>query len=721
MPPAAALRPLAPPNLQGLGRAGVKTHFRFVGPAAIASLLAGTALAEAGGTTGGRAADAPSIYRAKCAACHGENLQGGGAPALNTAAFSTKWAQAGPAGLADFIARSMPPAADPPLDAVTSRTLAAYLLAKDGSAPAPAAAARAPSAGAEVADAHAFARLASDAARRVTSKLRPVTDAMLRQLPSNDWLVWRGSTDAMGYSRLDQINRKTVGRLKLVWSKSLGRGTNGIAPLAHDGVVFLHGGGAITAIDGKTGDTLWKHEDTAAPRGISQPRGIALYGDAVYASTVDNHLMALDARTGALRWDRVIDDKSTLTAAPLAANGRVFQGGAVCFGRGMRCFMAAFDVASGKPLWRFDTVPGDGAPGSETWGGAPASERGGAGVWTAPSYDYAADQLIFGTGNTYVINTLLKNDPTRPDAGLYTSTTIKLDARDGALAWHFQHFPGDVWDEDWAFERIIARDPRGSGRKIAMSMGKLGILDAVDLSTGRFLWSYDYGIQDIITHVDPNTGAKTIDPSKIPGEGRATAACPHASGVRNWPATSYDPVYGVLFVPALETCMEVVIDSANVAGSVWKVKPRPSSEGKFGRVTAVDLRTGKTLWANSRRAPEASAMLATAGGLLFEGSRDRWFRALDSRTGKELWQVRLSDTPNSFPITYAVDGRQYVAVVTGGGTYQDNFVAHLTPEIEPSAGGPALWVFALDEGAEAERSWLGRLWASIKRFFGQDA
>lgn len=695
----------------------MRASLRFAVPVGIVLIVAGAALAQEGAFKGGAAL---SIYGSKCAACHGKDLQGSGAPALNSSAFQSKWSQGGVDALAEYIARSMPPAADPPLDEATSRALAAYLLQGDaGAASATGAAAPTVSDLFEVSD--EFSKAARAAAKRVADNLRPVTDTMLQQMPSDDWLVWRGSTDALGYSRLEQINRDNVGGLRLVWSKSLGEGTNGIAPLAHDGVIFLHGGGFITALDAITGDSLWKHEDKAPPRGISQPRGIALYSDAVYASTVDNHLLALDARTGAVRWNKVIDNKSTLTAAPLVAKGRVFQGGAVCFGKGMRCYMAAFDAKTGEELWRFDTVPGDDAPGAETWGGAPASERGGAGVWTAPSYDYARDELVFGTGNTYVVNTLLQNDPERPDAGLYTNTTLKLDATNGKLAWYFQHFPGDVWDEDWAFERMMARDPRGSGRKVVMSMGKLGVLDALDAATGKFLWSYDYGIQDLITHVDPKTGAKTIDASKIPGEGRVTDACPHASGVRNWPATSLDPVDDILFIPALETCMEVVIDSSNVAGSVWKVKPHPGSDGKFARMTAVDLQTGKAIWANSRRAPQASAVLATAGGLVFEGSRDRWFRALDSKSGEELWKIRLSDTPNSFPITYAVDGRQYVAIVTGGGTYQDNFVAHLTPEIEASTGGPALWVFALNEGGETGHSWFAGLWSKIKAFVGQGA
>ena len=665
--------------------------------------LAIMALAASGGAVVEAAGDpAPgdpaAVYQTRCAVCHGKSFEGGGAPALKSTAFKAKWERAGAAALGELIARSMPPAADVPLDAETSGKLASYLLAANG-AGGVSAGDKAVYTPPPVTVSHDdISRAAEDRLKALAAKLTPVTDAMLRQNAADDWLVWRGSTDALGYSTLHQIDRANVGQLRLVWSKWLGQGTNGIAPLVHDGVIFLHGGGQIAALDALTGDTIWTREDNTPPRGLSQPRGIALYGDAVYASTLDNHLMALDARTGALRWDKVIGDKSTLTAAPLVANGRVFQGGSSCFAKGMRCFMAAFDAGSGKELWRFDTVPGDKASGSKSWGGAPASERGGAGVWTAPSYDYANDQLVFGTGNTYAINTLLKNNPKRPEAGLYTNSTLKLDARTGKLAWYFQHLPGDVWDEDAAFERMIAKDPRGSGRRIVMSMGKLGILEALDLKTGKFLWSYDYGIQNIITGIDPETGAKQVDFSKIPSEGKATSACPFAGGVRNWPATSYDPVHGTVFIPALDACMEVTIDNSDAAGSLWKVKPRAGSGNMYGRVTAVDLHSGKTLWETSRRAPPASATLATAGGLLFEGSRDRWFRAADSSTGETLWQVRLSETPNSFPITYAVRGKQYIAVVSGGGAYQDNFVSHLTPEIETAAGGPTLWVFALDQG-----------------------
>lgn len=661
-------------------------------PIAGALVLAGVAFA--GNSSPPASTAVASVYGVKCAACHGPSLQGGSAPPLKGANFSVKWTDAGEGALAEHIARTMPPGANEPLDAVTAQQLASYLMAQNGAASDTSA--KASEASAPIVQ-DATAHAAEARLQALAGKLTPVTDAMLRETPKADWLVWRGSSASLGFSTLSQISRSNVARLRLVWSKTLGPGTNSIAPLAHDGVIFLTGGGRITAIDAVSGDTIWKRDDKSAPRGVSQPRGVALYGHALYASTVDNHVMALDARSGALLWEQVIGDQTATTAAPLVANGRVFQGAAVCFAKGMRCFMAALEATSGKELWRFSTVPGDGEPGSDSWNGVPASERGGAGIWAGASYDYTKDQVVFGTGNTYAVSTILKRDPRKPAAALYTNTTLKLDARTGKPAWYYQHVGGDVWDEDWAFERMIVTDPRGGGKPIVMTMGKLGILDALDLETGKYLWSIDLGMQDIVKGINPHTGVKTVDADKIPAEGKPVSACPYAGGVRNWPSTAYDPQTSLLFVPILDACMEVVLDKSLIEQSAWKVKPRPGSDDKFGRIAAIDLRTGRTVWDIRRRSPEASAVLATAGGVVFEGSRDRWFRALDARTGKTLWQIRLSDTPNSFPITYSAGGRQYIAVITGGGTYLDMLVSHLTPEIEPSTGRPALWVFALDK------------------------
>ena len=642
------------------------------------------------------AIDAAAIYSSRCAACHGTDMSGGGAPALKGLNFKEKWSAAGAEALADYIRQTMPPGAPQPLDANTSLQVARYIGAVNNMG-GNAAAAASPALPAVPAFSDAISIAADARLKAAAGRLTAVTDTMLAAPPQEDWLIWRGDLGATGYSRLTQVERSNAGKLRLAWSKTLGGGVNGIAPLVHDGVIFLHGGGHITAIDAASGDTIWKVEDNTPPRGSTQPRGLALYGNAVYASTVDNHTMALDAKTGKVLWKTRLEGHGMSTAAPLAAKGRVFQGTSGCVGKSARCFMAAMDAATGAELWRFYTVPAANEPGAQSWSGVPESDWAGAGIWSGYSYDVANDQIVFGTGNTYAVRALLAGNPKHPPAALYTNSTLKLDAQTGKMVWYFQHVPGDVWDEDWAFERTIMKDPRKGNSPVLVSMGKLGILDALDLATGRYLWSVDMGLQDIVTHIDPVTGAKRVDPNKIPSADRAIQACPFAGGLRNWPATSYDPEHALLFIPMTDTCMEVKVDDSSVQGSAWVVIPRPGSDHNYGRLAAVDLRTGNHVWTVRRRAPAASAVLATAGGILFEGSRDRWFRALDSATGKTLWQVRLNDTPNSFPITYMVDGKQYVAVVSGGGTYLDGLYSRLTPEIEPSVGRQTLWVFALGE------------------------
>lgn len=684
---------------EGVGkRAGRVRSGAVTAPVLWWLLVRGVAMAQSPSPDAAAQPTGAELYVAACARCHGASLTGGSAPSLRGAAFAQKWGEFQPSALAKFIHDSMPPDSPNRLDLANSQVVAEFVLATNEASRKLRAGGGAGSE--EVSDDESKAAAAR--LQAVASRLTPVTDELLKAPPKEDWLIWRGSLGAQGFSELTQINVENANRMRLVWSKTLGPGTNGIAPLAHDGVVFVHGGGKISALDATNGDTIWSVADTAPPGGVRQPRGLALYGDAVYASTVDNHTYALDAKTGKVLWEHITTDKNgnkegTFTAAPLVVNGRVFQGAAQCAHLSARCYMVALDAATGKEIWRTYTIPGDGDPGSETWGGAPAIQRGGGGIWTAPSYDAARDQVIFGTGNSYALRTLLKNHPRKPEPALFTNTTLKLDAKTGRVVWHYQHIAGDVWDMDWSFERIVLDDPRGSHRTIVINMSKSGILDALDLESGRYLWSIDLGYQDIVTKINPKTGAKTLNTSKIPVGTAVVDACPYAAGVRNWPATSYDPTRGLLFVPMeLDTCMQWKVDPANPVQFASVVKPKDGSKHLYGGWTAIDLKTGKTVWLDQRRAPQASAMLSTAGGVVFEGARDRWFRARESITGKVLWQTRMSDTPNSFPITFMAGQQQYVAIVTGGQTYHDAVLAHLTPDIEPSVGRMTISVFALE-------------------------
>jgi PQQ-dependent dehydrogenase (methanol/ethanol family) len=629
-----------------------------------------------------------AIYGSKCASCHGQAREGGAAPALKGRIFNDKWEGLGIVALGNYIVQMMPPGASKPLDRVSAQAVGAFVLLR--------ADAEIDAAPAKSKFADEVSRASLDRLRDLAGKISPVTDEMLRNSPNEDWLVWRGGVMARGYSPLKHIDHTNVSGLRLAWAKNIGHGANGITPLVHDGVIIIHGGGAIRAIEAATGDTIWSHEVKAVRGDLTQPRGVALYGNMVYAATIDKHALALDISTGKVIWDKQISGSGFFTAAPLVAKGLVFLGASGCLVRKATCFMVALNAKTGDEVWRFNTIP-DGEIGRKSWGGALPEDRNGAGIWSPPSYDYDNDQIVFGTGNSYALDTLLRNGPGKVPTALYTNTTLKLDAKTGKLVWFYQHFPGDVWDEDWAFERTIFDDRRNGRKPTLLTIGKLGILDALDLKTGRYRWSLDLGLQDIVKSIDPKTGSKTIDWSKAPAaEGKSISACPYAGGVRNWPATSYDPTTNVLYVPILEACMEMLFDTTLPFKSSWNPKARSNSEGKFGRISAIDLRTGKEIWSEHRRAPIASALLTTGGGLLFEGSRDRWFRALDSRSGKLLWQTRINDTPSSFPITFSASGKQYVMVVSGG-TPLDAVLSPLTPEIESSSNDTNLWVFALPD------------------------
>ncbi|MGE0775273.1 MAG: pyrroloquinoline quinone-dependent dehydrogenase, partial [Sphingomonadaceae bacterium] len=541
--------------------------------------------------------------------------------------------------------------------------------------------------------------------------IAPVGDASILHPDDGDWLAWRRTPDALGYSPLKQIDVSNAGNLAMTWSLSLAPGTNGMVPLVRNGVMFLHASGLVQALDATSGDMLWSYSRPAksSRTAATQPRGLALYGDTLYVPTIDGHLIALDARTGALRWDHEIvkpKQRLILTATPLAVRGKIIQGVSGCQDatNGGGCFIVALDAATGEEAWRFYSIAEPGQPGGDSWNGAPWSERYGGSVWTTGSYDADLNLVYFGIGQTYVVSTLLKPGSAgeRSRDALYTNSTVALDPDSGRLVWHYQHAPGDVWDQDWAFEQTLTTVQTGRGpRKALITSGKEAIIDAVDARTGAYLWSKDLGLQNLIVDINPKTGRKRYDPALTPEQGKFKHVCPSAVGFRNWPATAVDPASGLMFMPITRSCMDIALtDSANPSswafGELTIVRRvPPNSDGNYGRLVAVDMNSRQIRWTNDRRAPQSSAVLATGGGLVFEGGRDRYFRALESATGKTVWQVRLDNAPNGFPITYMADGVQYVAIVTGGGTVVDSYFAPYTPEFPPSNGSRSVAVFAL--------------------------
>jgi alcohol dehydrogenase (cytochrome c) len=247
----------------------------------------------------------------------------------------------------------------------------------------------------------------------------------------------------------------------------------------------------------------------------------------------------------------------------------------------------------------------------------------------------------------------------------------------------------------------------GVTRAVVVTGGKQMIFDILEADTGKYVSSIDLGLQNVVTSIDPKTGAKRVNAELVPGDGQTKMVCPHVSGGRGWLPTAYDPATKMLYVPMVDACMDLVPVPKGERGSLstgvrWTVRPRPGSDGQYGRMQAINLETGKTVWTHRQRAPLTAGTLVTAGGLVFAGSLDRMFRAYDAATGVELWAIRLNDVPSSPPISYSANGREYVAVVVGPGGYQSNSYSVLVPEIQnPPDHGAALWVFEVPAKAAA--------------------
>jgi alcohol dehydrogenase (cytochrome c) len=422
------------------------------------------------------------------------------------------------------------------------------------------------------------------------------------------------------------------------------------------------------------------------------------------------HVIAVNARTGALVWDTKIGNnkaREQLNGGPLVAAGKVMVGTA---GTGVGAKpggpqLVGLDAATGKELWRLGTIAKPGEPGGDSWNGIPFESRSGGSVWTPPSYDPQTGLAYFGTGNTYDTGPLLPAKKTKgmSNDALYTNSTIAVDIETGKIAWYFQHFPNDQWDLDWAFERqIVDVNVEGKPRRAVITTGKIGIYDALDASTGQFLFSIDLGLQNIVSRIDPVTGRKHVNTNLYPIDGKIKLVCPHGAGVKNYLPASWNQQSGVLVMPLNEACMDVypVPGGGSVAalssGVNWGIRPRPDSDGKYGRLQALDLATRKPVWTVRQREPVSSGVLTTAGGLAFVGTFDRVFHAYDSATGKELWSTRLNDVSSSSPIAFEAGGKQYIAIAVGEGGFHIRSFAPLVPELRsPPNRGATLWVFEL--------------------------
>jgi alcohol dehydrogenase (cytochrome c) len=705
-----------------------------------AALALGAAEAQGAGPFAGQSYEeaaarrGEAVYAAECSTCHGADLGGGPfGPNLKDAGFASHWRGRSASDLVSYVQARMPPGRPGSLDAQTYGDLAALVLEANGAAAgAPGAAAVPPPPTPQPVSSTVQPRTLQsprdkvtlavlDARKRKLDALTPVAETSLQRPPEGDWLMWRRTYDMQGFSPLKAISKANVGNLIPAWSWSLPESQNETTPLVHDGVIFVASGNAVQALDAASGDRLWQylHPLPQVQNGgrNAHTKGMAILGDRLFAPTADGKLAALDIHTGALLWTATVaasavtaDGRTnnaafTVAGAPLVARGKVMLGVSLGLQNTRGAYIVAFDAETGREAWRFNTIAQPGQPGGDSWNGAPPEERFGGGVWTAGSYDPARKLVFFGVGNTYDAGTLLlpRSREGQSKDALYTDATLALDPDTGKLVWFYQHMQRDVWDQDWAFEQTLATLPiGGQPHEVVVTGGKIAIFDVMDRATGRYLFSKDLGLQNLVAAVDPRTGIKTTDPAREPESGRPKLLCPSSSGARNWPATAFDPASRILYVPMIESCADYTWTArtpAEVArGGIdiqFQPRTRPDSDANLGRIEAVDLSTGKVVWSRRQRAPISSSVLATAGGLLFNGSIDRRFAAFDAATGKRLWETRLNAAPSSSPITYMAGGEQYVAVVAGAGGSFDGGGRILVPEIDHPNGGTTLVVFKL--------------------------
>ena len=568
----------------------------------------------------------------------------------------------------------------------------------------------------------------------------PVTDAMLQDPAPGDWLTWRRTLDGWGYSPLDHVTRENVGGLRLVWTRALAPGRQEGTPLAYRGVLYVpQPNDVIEAIDARTGDLRWSHrrdlpEDVYDFVGGSGPtnRNVALYDRFIINTSDDNYVFGLDAETGETAWEtRLFDYRETPaghSSGPIIADGRVISGRSCRPAGGPEtCVVMAHDARTGEELWRRRTVPAPGEPGDETWGGVPFERRVHVGAWMPASYDPALRLIYQGTSVTAPAPKFMLGGV--DNTHLYHNSTLALDVETGAIRWHYQHLNGH-WNLDHPFERILLDtavspapdavrwiNPRirpGEVRRVMTGIpGKTGVVYTLDRETGEFLWATPTITQNVISRIDGATGAVTGNAEVIfSAEGQQVLACPSMDGGKNWEAGVYSPLTHAMYMPLRNTCQR--LRATRPPPSLWhrileklglndefhyqyaltvRHELAPGAE-RLGAVHAISAETGATLWVHEQRAAPLS-LVATGGGLVFGGDVAGRFRAFDQETGDVLWEIDLGSPVSGFPISYAVDGRQYVAVGTGPATTTASFL-RLTPELRPGNGNH-LFVFALPE------------------------
>jgi alcohol dehydrogenase (cytochrome c) len=544
----------------------------------------------------------------------------------------------------------------------------------------------------------------------------PVTQKVLENPSPDDWLMYSRTYDAQRFSPLTQITKQNVGQLREAFVKELGKGTQESIPLVYRGVMYLMAPGAsVMALDATNGNLLWEYKrPDGTPAG--RAKALSMYEDMIFYTSPDQFIVALDARTGAVRWET--KTSGGMTSGSIVADGKVITGRA-CSPVGENCYIAAHDAKTGKELWRFRTAAQDSDPGGASWGGAPEAGRMAA-TWGLPGgYDPARRTILWGVSNPMPNTRAARHQgnpsavPTHSPSDLYSNSTVALDPDSGKLKWYYQHLPGDDWDQDYTNERTLVRaavrpDPKfvkwinpdikpGEERDMSVMVGEGGGIFAIDRTNGQFLWANPFpfdGPNFLISNIDGKTGRVYANESvmfKAPGERHVICAW----NTRSYYPNAYHPGMNALFVSFVDNCLDMTAGS--IDGKVRDRRvgiPRPGSDmNTWAGLARINLSTGETTFIHRQRAPGQGAVLATAGDVVFWGDLDQKFRAFDPESGTILWERDLGGMIQNSTITYAVNGKQYVAVLTGEGLITNGLLQQAG--LKPNRGYNSLHVFAL--------------------------